>query len=116
MRYRFGRILAFHETEAALDVTLAGMILQFTLLSSKIWYATVALAIIIRLVVALFTGHTYDLGIWMNTWKYVALGKSPYDFHKYRSPPLWALLCALSFMTSNFIAPGNQSAYIFVKK
>jgi hypothetical protein len=92
MRYRFGRIHAFHETEAALDVTLAGMILQIT---SKIWYATLALAIIIRLVVAPYTGHPYDLGIWMNTGKYVALGKSPYDLHpSIGYPPLWALWCA----------------------
>lgn len=64
-----------------------------------------------------FTGHPYDLRIWMETGQYVAQGKSPYAPNPHIGyPPLWALWCGLSFLLSSFILPGNLFAYIFAIK
>jgi len=88
-----------------------------TLGGGRIWITVLAFAVLIRLVAAPFTGHPYDLAIWMATGKYVASGGSPYDLHpSIGYPPLWALWCGLSYAASNFISPGNFFAYIFAIK
>jgi len=64
-----------------------------------------------------FTGHPYDLGIWMSTGSYIGIGKSPYDLHPHIGyPPLWALWCGVSYLIANFLLPENQFAYIFTIK
>jgi len=91
--------------------------MQLSLKDQKIWYATLAVSVIVRVVVAPFTGHPYDMGIWMVSGKYVATGISPYLAHPHIGyPPLWALWCGVAYTISNFLAKGNEHVYIFAIK
>jgi hypothetical protein len=87
------------------------------LLTEKMWYGILALAASLRLAMAPFTGHPYDLGIWMTTGRYVAAGTSPYLAHPHIGyPPLWAIWCGVAYLASSFISRGNQFVYIFAIK
>ena len=91
--------------------------MRFSLNDQKVWYAVLALSVSIRVMVAPFTGHPYDLGIWMASGRYVAAGTSPYLAHPHIGyPPLWALWCGVAYLVSNFLSPGNQFLYISVIK
>ena len=88
--------------------------MQLSIKDQKIWYAILAFSIVVRVVVAPFTGHPYDMGIWMVSGKYVAAGISPYLAHPHIGyPPLWALWCGVAFAISNDLAKGNEFLYIF---
>lgn len=70
-----------------------------------------------RIGLAPFTGHPYDLQIWIQTGEHVALGYSPYEAPSHIAyPPLWALWCGLSYVLSKSILPGNLFGYIFLLK
>jgi len=91
--------------------------MRFSLNDQKVWYAVLAFSVSIRVMVAPFTGHPYDLGIWMASGRYVAAGTSPYLAHPHIGyPPLWALWCGAAYLVSNSISPGNQFLYISVIK
>lgn len=91
--------------------------MRISLSDQRVWYTILTFSVAIRLVTAPFTGHPYDLGIWMMTGSYVGLGRSPYDLNPHIGyPPLWALWCGVSYMISNFMLPKNQFAYIFTIK
>ncbi len=91
--------------------------MRFSLNNQKIWHALLVLSVSIRVVVAPFTGHPYDLGIWMTSGRYVAQGTSPYLAHPHIGyPPLWALWCGVAYLVSNSFSPGNQLLYISVIK
>jgi len=85
--------------------------------SKNVWMFIVVFSTILRLCLAPFTGHPYDLGVWMETGRYVAQGRSPYEPEIHVGyPPLWALWCGLSFLLSNSIWPKNNFFYILVIK
>ena len=91
--------------------------MQFSNNDQKILYAILAVSVIVRVIVAPFTGHPYDMGIWMVSGKYVAAGTSPYLAHPHIGyPPLWALWCGVAYSLSNHIAEGNVFLYIFTIK
>jgi len=91
--------------------------MELSLNNRKIWYGVVAISVGIRGAVAPFTGHPYDLGIWMASGRLVAAGTSPYLAHPHIGyPPLWALWCGVAYLFSNYFSPGNQSLYILTIK
>jgi len=91
--------------------------MQLSINNLKIWHVILTISIIARFAVAPFTGHPYDMGIWMVSGKYVAAGISPYLAHPHIGyPPLWALWCGAAYSISNYIAKGNEFLYIFVIK
>jgi len=91
--------------------------MQISINDQKVWYVILTISVIARFAVAPFTGHPYDMGIWMVSGKYVATGISPYLAHPHIGyPPLWALWCGAAYSISNYIATGNEFLYIFVIK
>ena len=91
--------------------------MRISLNDQRVWYAVLGLSVTLRVAIAPFTGHPYDVGIWMMTGGYVAAGLSPYLLHPHIGyPPLWALWCGVAYLVSNFISRGNPFAYIFVIK
>jgi Gpi18-like mannosyltransferase len=91
--------------------------MRLSLNDNRVWYAVLAFSVSLRLVVAPFTGHPYDLGIWMMSGRYVAAGTSPYVAHPHIGyPPLWALWCGVAYSISNYVSAGNQFLYISVIK
>jgi hypothetical protein len=78
--------------------------------------ATIAVGLAVRLALAPFTGHPYDLLIWMKTGEQVAGGGSPYDltFHV-GYPDLWALWTAISYILASALG-GNKFFYILTIK
>ena len=57
------------------------------------------------------------MNIWMETGRYVAEGRSPYELEIHLGyPPLWGFWCGLSYVFSNSILPGNTFAYILAIK
>jgi len=91
--------------------------MKLSINNEKVWYAVLAVSVIMRVVVAPFTGHPYDMGIWMVSGKYVAAGISPYLAHPHIGyPPLWALWCGVAYIISNYVAKGNEFLYIFTIK
>lgn len=74
-------------------------------------------AILVRILIAPFTGHPYDLSIWMATGRNVANLISPYELHPHVGyPPLWAFWCGVAYDLSQLIMPGNTFAYVFLIK
>jgi len=91
--------------------------MQLPISRQKIWYTLLAISTALRVIVAPFTGHPYDMGIWMASGRYVAAGTSPYLAHPHIGyPPLWALWCGVAYSLSNYIAKGNEFLYIFTIK
>ena len=85
--------------------------------SKHSWIFIVLFSTILRLCFAPFTGHPYDLNIWMETGQYVAQGRSPYEPAIHLGyPPLWGFWCGLSYLLSNAIWPGNKFVYILAIK
>ena len=77
----------------------------------------ILVALAIRLAVAPFTGHPFDLSVWINTGKYIVQGKSPYELYYHLGyPPLWGLWTALAYVVSSIISNGNLYLYIFFIK
>jgi hypothetical protein len=79
--------------------------------------ATLALALGVRLILAPFTGHPYDLPIWFETGNRVATLKSPYDV----SVPIgylgiWPLWLGVSSAAASLILGGNTYLYTFLIK
>jgi len=85
--------------------------------SKNRWMFIVLFSTALRLCLAPFTGHPYDLNIWMETGQYVAGGMSPYEPEIHLGyPPLWGFWCGLSYLLSNSIWPGNKFVYILAIK
>jgi len=85
--------------------------------SKHSWIFIILFSIILRLCLAPFTGHPYDLNIWMETGQYVAQGRSPYEPEIHLGyPPLWGFWTGISYMLSNTIWPGNKFVYILAIK
>jgi hypothetical protein len=85
--------------------------------SKHSWIFIVLFSTILRLCFAPFTGHPYDLNIWMETGQYIAQGRSPYEPAIHLGyPPLWGFWCGLSYLLSNAIWPGNKFVYILAIK
>ena len=81
------------------------------------WIVIILFSTILRLCLAPFTGHPYDLNIWMETGQYVALGLSPYEPELHLGyPPLWGFWTGISYILSNAIWPGNKFVYILAIK
>lgn len=78
--------------------------------------ATIAAGFAVRLALAPFTGHPYDLSIWMKTGEQVATGGSPYDLTYHLGyPDLWAFWTAASYLLASALG-GNKFLYILVIK
>jgi hypothetical protein len=74
-------------------------------------------ALAVRVIIAPFTGHPYDLKIWLDTGSYVAQGRSPYELYDHIGyPPLWALWAGVSYLASSFVWKGNPFLYILIIK
>ncbi len=74
-------------------------------------------AILGRILIAPFTGHPYDLSIWIATGRNVANLTSPYTLHPSLGyPPLWAYWCGVAYKLSQLIMPANVFSYIFLIK
>ena len=72
----------------------------------------IVVALAIRLAVAPFTGHPFDLNVWINTGKYIVEGKSPYDLYNHLGyPPLWGLWTAFAYWISSLI---SKSVYLYI--
>ena len=81
------------------------------------WMLILIFSAALRLCFAPFTGHPYDLDIWMETGQNVAAGKSPYEPEIHLGyPPLWGFWCGLSYLFSNYLCPGNKLVYILTLK
>ena len=95
-----------------------GRFLTSPLLERKhVWLSILLCSAVLRIVLAPFTGHPYDMSIWMETGRYVAEGRSPYELQIHLGyPPLWGFWCGASYVLSNLILPGNLFAYIFAIK
>ena len=95
-----------------------GRFLTSPLLERKhVWLLVLLCSVVLRIVLAPFTGHPYDMSIWMETGRYVAEGRSPYELEIHLGyPPLWGFWCGASYVLSNLILPGNLFAYIFAIK
>jgi hypothetical protein len=84
--------------------------------SSGFWLI-VSVSVAIRTVLSPFTGHPYDLGIWLEIGQYVARGSSPYSPQIHLGyPPLWGFWCGVSYTISSALWPGNEFLYIFLIK
>ena len=78
--------------------------------------AILAAALAVRLALAPFTGHPYDLPIWMQTGEQVAGGKSPYDLiYHLGYPDLWAFWTATSYILACTLGD-NKFLYILLIK
>jgi hypothetical protein len=94
-----------------------------------------AVAIALRLLLAPFLSHPFDMRIFMAVGKAVANGITPYGqytletmfsnvghFHLYGTfsgigyPPPWGLICGLMYSLSSVIAPDNLYAYVLALK
>jgi hypothetical protein len=85
--------------------------------NSCAWIFILVFSTVLRACLAPFTGHPYDLNIWMETGQYVAQGRSPYEPEIHLGyPPLWGLWTGVSYLLSNAIWPGNKFAYILAIK
>lgn len=79
--------------------------------------ATLALASGVRLILAPFTGHPYDLPIWFETGKHVAELKSPYDLLvPIGYPGLWPIWLGVSSAVASLIFAGNSYMYSLLIK
>jgi hypothetical protein len=73
---------------------------------------TLILALGIRLILAPFTGHPFDLPIWFETGNRVAQLKSPYDLLRpIGYPGIWPIWLGASSATTALISPGNTYLY-----
>jgi hypothetical protein len=73
---------------------------------------TLILALGIRLILAPFTGHPFDLPIWFETGNTVAQLRSPYDLIRpIGYAGIWPLWLGVSSATAALISPGNQALY-----
>lgn len=79
--------------------------------------ATLALALGVRLILAPFTGHPYDLPIWFETGKRVAELKSPYDISvPIGYPGIWPIWLGVSSAVASLIFSGNSYLYTLLIK
>lgn len=79
--------------------------------------ATLILAFSIRLILAPFTGHPYDLPIWFETGKSVAQLKSPYDLPvPIGYSGIWPIWLGISSAAASLISPANAHLYDLVIK
>jgi len=95
----------------------------------------VAFATALRLLLAPFLSHPFDMRVFMAVGKAVANGMTPYGqytlqsmfsnighFHLYGTfsgigyPPPWGLICGLMYSFSSVIAPVNLYVYVFALK
>jgi hypothetical protein len=73
---------------------------------------TLISALGIRLILAPFTGHWYDLPIWFETGNIVAQLKSPYDILRpIGYAGIWPIWLGASSATAALISPGNSYVY-----
>jgi len=73
---------------------------------------TLILALGVRLILAPFTGHPFDLPIWFETGNAVAQLRSPYDLLRpIGYAGIWPIWLGVSSATAALISPGNQSLY-----
>jgi hypothetical protein len=73
---------------------------------------TLLFALGIRLILAPFTGHPFDLPIWFETGNRVAQLKSPYDLLRpIGYPGIWPIWLGVSSATALFVSPGNNGLY-----
>jgi hypothetical protein len=73
---------------------------------------TLILALGIRLILAPFTGHPFDLPIWFETGNAVAQLRSPYDLLRpIGYAGIWPLWLGASSVTTTLISPGNQALF-----
>jgi hypothetical protein len=73
---------------------------------------TLILALGIRLILAPFTGHPFDLPIWFEAGNAVAQLRSPYDLLRpIGYAGIWPLWLGASSFTTALISPGNQALY-----
>jgi hypothetical protein len=74
--------------------------------------ATLLLALGLRLVLAPFTGHPFDLPIWFETGRRVAALKSPYDLTRpIGYPGIWPIWLGASSALASIISPGNSHLF-----
>lgn len=85
-------------------------------LTHRVLLAFIA-ATAVRVILAPFTGHPYDLTVWMAVGKNVASFLSPYEVHPHLGyPPLWGFWCGVSYALSQSIMPFSSFPYIFLIK
>lgn len=79
--------------------------------------ATLVLALGVRLILAPFTGHPYDLPIWFETGKHVAELKSPYEISvPIGYPGIWPIWLGVSSAVASLIFSGNSYVYTLLIK
>ncbi len=79
--------------------------------------ATLVLALGVRLILAPFTGHPYDLPIWFETGKRVAELKSPYEISvPIGYPGIWPIWLGVSSAVASLIFSGNSYVYTLLIK
>lgn len=78
---------------------------------------SLTLALGMRVLLAPFTGHPYDLPIWFNTGRLLAELKSPYALHiSIGYTGLWPLWLGVAYLVSSSLAPGNNHVYDLIIK
>ena len=96
---------------------LTNVLSQLRNLTSTIDGRTLLLALSVRLFLAPFTGHPYDLPIWLNTGKIVAELKSPYDLARpIGYAGIWPIWLGISYLTASAISPANNYVYTLLIK
>ena len=79
--------------------------------------ATLIIAFIIRLLVAPFTGHPYDLPILISVGRLVAELRSPYDITRTIGyPGIWPIWLGVAFALAANLFSGNSYVYTLIFK
>jgi Gpi18-like mannosyltransferase len=86
---------------------------EFVVLNKK----TLFIGMAIRLIFAPFTGHYYDLPIWIESGELISQGISPYTPTDHVGQTiLWPLWTGFSFILASLLFQGNIFVYVFLIK
>jgi hypothetical protein len=81
------------------------------------WLLVFIAAILLRVSLAPFTGHPFDISVFEEAGRNVAYLRSPYDLQPTLGyPPLWAFWCGAAYVVSGLVAPRTAYFYIFLLK